>query len=155
MELSNILSKESVIANVKASSKRQLLQFLANRAGEHIGVESSIIFQKLMEREQLGSTGLGNGIAIPHGKIENISSVYALFARVEKGVDFEAIDDRPVDLIIMLLAPIGAGADHLKSLARVARLLREKSVIEQLRQTNDRDKLYNILISHNHNSDAA
>lgn len=146
MELVDILPEGSIISCAKVSSKRQLLQKLANKAQEDIGLDSAMVFDRLVEREQLGSTGLGNGIAIPHGKIENISKVCAVFARLEKPIDFDAIDDRPVDLVIMLLAPIGAGADHLKALAKVARLFRTEHIVDQLRQTSDMSKLHEILI---------
>ncbi len=147
MELINILQKDFIISNAKVKSKRQLLQLLAEKIASNIGVDSSVVFNTLATREQLGSTGLGNGIAIPHGKIENIEQVSAVFARLEQAIDFDAIDDQPVDLIIMLLAPKGAGADHLKALASVSRLLRTKAIVDQLRQTRNKDKLYEILTS--------
>jgi len=145
MELADILAKGSVIACAKVASKRQLLQLLADKAVDLVGVESHQIFETLVAREQLGSTGLGNGIAIPHGKLEGISGVTAVFARLEQPIDFDSVDDQPVDLAIMLLAPAGSGADHLKALARVARLMRTDSVTEQLRNTRDVKKLYEIL----------
>ncbi len=145
MELSDILSKGSVIACAKVGSKRQLLQLLADKAAVAAGADAHAIFETLMNREQLGSTGLGNGIAIPHGKLPGLSGVTAVFARLDQPIDFEAVDDQPVDLAVMLLAPAGSGADHLKALARVARLMRTDSVVEQLRKTRDATKLYEIL----------
>lgn len=145
MELSDILSKGSVIACAKVGSKRQLLQLLADKAAAAAGADAHAIFETLMNREQLGSTGLGNGIAIPHGKLPGLSGVTAVFARLDQPIDFEAVDDQPVDLAVMLLAPAGSGADHLKALARVARLMRTDTVVEQLRKTRDAGKLYEIL----------
>lgn len=145
MELSDILAKESVVACAKVSSKRQLLQLLADSAAEPAGASAQEIFETLNEREQLGSTGLGNGIAIPHGKIAGLNGVTAVFARLDRAIDFDAVDDQPVDIVFMLLAPIGAGADHLKALSRVARVLREDRVVEELRENRDADKIYEVL----------
>lgn len=147
MELSNILAKGSIIACAKVASKRQLLQKLAKLAASDVGVPEQVVFDSLMAREQLGSTGLGNGIAIPHGKLDGITSVRAVFARLEHAIDFDAVDEQPIDLVIMLIAPTGSGADHLKALARVARLLRSEKIIALLRETRDIDKLHDILIS--------
>jgi nitrogen PTS system EIIA component len=155
MELSDILAKGSVIACAKVASKRQLLQQLAEKAAPVVSIDSHIIFETLVAREQLGSTGLGNGIAIPHGKLEGIAGVTAVFARLEQPIEFDAVDDQPVDLVIMLLAPAGSGADHLKALARVARLMRTESVTEQLRATRDAAKLYEILTAPMEETNAA
>ena len=145
MELSDILAKESVIACAKVTSKRQLLQLLADQAAAPAGASAQEIFETLNEREQLGSTGLGNGIAIPHGKIAGLGGVTAVFARLERSIDFDAVDDQPVDIVFMLLAPIGSGADHLKALSRVARVLREDKVVDELRETRDADRIYDVL----------
>ncbi|UYQ72185.1 PTS IIA-like nitrogen regulatory protein PtsN [Pelagibacterium flavum] len=145
MELADILSQDSIIACAKVASKRQLLQLLADRASELVGIDSQVIFETLQNREQLGSTGLGNGIAIPHGKIKGLPSVTAVFARLAQPIDFDAVDDQPVDLVVMLLAPEGSGADHLKALSRVARLLRADGVVDRLRATKDGTKLRDIL----------
>ncbi|AEQ53443.1 PTS IIA-like nitrogen regulatory protein PtsN [Pelagibacterium halotolerans] len=145
MELADILSQDSIIACAKVASKRQLLQLLADRASELVGIDAQVIFETLQNREQLGSTGLGNGIAIPHGKIKGLPSVTAVFARLAQPIDFDAVDDQPVDLVVMLLAPEGSGADHLKALSRVARLLRADGVVDRLRATKDETKLRDIL----------
>lgn len=145
MELADILSQDSIIACAKVASKRQLLQLLADRASELTGLDAQLIFETLQNREQLGSTGLGNGIAIPHGKIKGLPGVTALFVRLAQPIDFDAVDDQPVDLVVMLLAPEGSGADHLKALSRVARLLRADGVVEKLRTTKEIDKLRDIL----------
>ena len=130
---------------MRASSKKQALQDLARRAGDITGLHERAIFDVLMERERLGTTGVGNGIAIPHGKMANLDRLYGLFARLEHSVDFQSIDEQPVDLIFLLLAPESAGADHLKALARVSRLLRDGSVCEKLRGTNDAEALFALL----------
>ena len=130
---------------MRASSKKQALQDLARRAGDITGLHERAIFDVLMERERLGTTGVGNGIAIPHGKMANLDRLYGLFARLENSVDFHSIDEQPVDLIFLLLAPESAGADHLKALARVSRLLRDGSVCEKLRGTNDAEALFALL----------
>ncbi|RDE09440.1 PTS IIA-like nitrogen regulatory protein PtsN [Pelagibacterium lacus] len=145
MELADIMSQDSVIACAKVASKRQLLQQLADRASALVGIDAQTIFETLMNREQLGSTGLGNGIAIPHGKIKGLPRVVAVFARLAQPIDFDAVDDQPVDLVVMLLAPEGSGADHLKALSRVARLLRTDGVVDRLRATKDEAKIREIL----------
>ena len=155
MELSEILTEGSVIACACVASKRQLLQLLADRVAEKVGKSPTDIFNTLIEREKLGSTGLGNGIAIPHGKLAGLDQVTAMFARLESPIDFDAVDDQPVDLVFMLLAPEGSGADHLKALARVARLIRTEQIAGQLRETRDTDELYEILTSPLENIDAA
>lgn len=145
MEINELISAESVIPNLRASSKKQALQDLARRAADITGLHERAIFDVLMERERLGTTGVGNGIAIPHGKMANLDRLYGLFARLEHSVDFQSIDEQPVDLIFLLLAPEGAGADHLKALARVSRLLRDPAVCEKLRGSDTDDAIYAIL----------
>ena len=155
MELVDILSQDCVVACAKVASKRQLLQAFADKVSQSGQLDAPTVFETLMNREKLGSTGLGNGIAIPHGKIKGLERVVALFARLDEPVEFDAVDDQPVDIVIMLLAPEGSGADHLKALARVARLLRTETLVEQLRQTRDRKQLYEILTTPLENSEAA
>jgi len=145
MELADILSEESVIVCSGLKTKTEVLRQLAERAAKVTGGDASQIYEALSDREALGSTGLGNGIAIPHGKLANLSGVTAVFARLDVPVDFEAVDDQPVDLMMMLLAPVGAGADHLKALARVARLLRNEATVESLRRAASVGDIYAIL----------
>jgi PTS system nitrogen regulatory IIA component len=140
-----LLKPEAVISGLKASSKKQALQELAKHAAQITGVNDRRIFETLLERERLGTTGVGNGIAIPHGKLADFKRLYGVFARMDKPIDFDAIDEQPVDLIFLLLAPEGAGADHLKALARVSRLLRDASVCEKLRGADTADGLYMLL----------
>jgi PTS system nitrogen regulatory IIA component len=145
MQLSEIINSSSVLPNLKASSKRQLLQELANEGARITGIEAQVIFETLLRREKLGSTGLGEGIAIPHGKFPSLDRVHGVFARLATPVKFESVDDNPVDLVFLLLAPESAGADHLKALARISRLLRDPSVVGKLRGTDNAAGLYAIL----------
>ena len=145
MEIADLVSVEGVVANLKAGSKKQALQELAQRAATVTGLHERAIFHTLLERERLGTTGVGVGIAIPHGRLANLDRLYGLFARLAEPIDFEAIDDQPVDLIFLLLAPESAGADHLKALARISRLLRDKAICEKLRGCDTADAIYALL----------
>ncbi|MFQ5766132.1 MAG: PTS IIA-like nitrogen regulatory protein PtsN, partial [Rhodospirillales bacterium] len=145
MEINDLLVPDSVVADLKATSKKQALQDLARIAADVSGLHERTVFDVLMERERLGTTGVGNGIAIPHGKLPNLDRLYGLFARLKQPIDFQAIDERPVDLIFVLLAPESAGADHLKALARISRLLRNQSVRDKLRGTDNAEALFAIL----------
>ena len=145
MELADILPEESVLIATDIKSKHDVLLRLSDKVAELTGQPASDIFEALNDRESLGSTGLGNGIAVPHGKFAALKGVLAMFIKLDTPVDFESVDDQPVDIIVMLLAPMGAGADHLKALARVARVLRTESVTDALRRTDDAHKIYAIL----------
>ena len=145
MNIRDLITVEGVEANLRATSKKQALQELSKRAAEITGEHERAIFDVLMERERLGTTGVGHGIAIPHGKLASLDRLYGLFARLEAPVDFQSIDEQPVDLVFLLLAPETAGADHLKALARVSRLLRDEGVCEKLRGTDDAEALYALL----------
>src|SRR5262245_26828976 len=127
-DLSDLVTQTGVVADLKAQSKKQLLQELSARASKITGIAERTIFETLLERERLGTTGVGHGIAIPHGKLPGLTSIVGLFARLDGKIDFDAIDDQPVDLVFLLLAPEGAGADHLKALARVSRFLRNSAI---------------------------
>jgi len=154
MDLSDLVKPDAILPALKASSKKQVLQALAERAAEITGREEREIFETLVEREKLGSTAVGGGIAIPHGKLADLDGIFGLFARLSKPIDFEAPDEQPVDLIFLLLAPKGASADHLKALARIARFLRASSVVGKLRACADKTALYAVL-SEDATSDAA
>ena len=145
MPLNDLVALNAVIPALKVTSKKQALQELAARAAPLCGQNERAIFEILVQREKLGSTAVGNGIAIPHGKMPNLAKLFGLFARLDKPIDFESLDSQPVDLIFLLLAPEGAGADHLKALARVARLLRDPSTAHKLRASHDADALYAVL----------
>jgi nitrogen PTS system EIIA component len=145
MDLSDLLTPESVIAQLKAANKKQALGELAARAARLIDMDERTILDTLLERERLGTTGVGHGIAIPHGKLAGLKRLHGFFARLEQPIDFDAIDGLPVDLIFVLLAPESAGADHLKALARISRLMRNAPMCEQLRATDNADALYALL----------
>lgn len=146
MELADILTEGSVIyCPDVVVTKHEVLERLSEVAAGRTGQPVSTVLEAIEGREALGSTGLGNGIAIPHGKLPGLEGVTAVFARLEKPVDFDAVDDQPVDLVMMLLAPLGAGADHLKALALVARILRTESVVERLRAMREPGELYELL----------
>ncbi|MBB5073758.1 PTS system nitrogen regulatory IIA component [Bartonella callosciuri] len=146
MNLNELITPEAIIPALKANSKKQVLQVLAGKAAELTGLDACVIFDIVLQREKLGSTGLGGGIAIPHGKLSNINRIIGIFARLESSVDFEALDDEPIDLVFLLLAPENAGADHLKALSQIARVLRHTDVVQKLRNTHDAKVLYNLLI---------
>ena len=145
MDLADILSEESVLVCTDITNKHDVLVALSEKVASLTGHPAAEIFAALNERESLGSTGLGNGIAVPHGKYAPLKGVMAVFMKLAAPVDFESVDDQPVDIVMMLLAPMGAGADHLKALARVARVLRTDSVTEQLRHSDDPHRIYAIL----------
>jgi PTS system nitrogen regulatory IIA component len=145
MEIDELIGPNAVVANLRVTSKKQALQELAKRAAELTGQPERSIFEVLIERERLGTTGVGNGIAIPHGKLADLDRLYGLFARIETPIDFDAIDEQPVDLICVLLAPETAGADHLKALARVSRLLRDRVVCDKLRGTDSAEAIRALL----------
>ena len=125
MDLADLIAPEAVYPSLKAKTKKQALQDVAQRAAVLTGLDAREIFDTLLQRERLGSTGVGRGIAIPHGRMPGLPSIVSVFARLDEPIDFEALDNEPVDLIFLLLAPEHAGADHLKALARISRLLRE------------------------------
>lgn len=145
MNLAEIIDSRSVLPSLKPQSKKQLLQELAQAGAQRAAIDHRIIFETLFTREKLGSTGLGQGVAIPHGKFPALTRVYGFFARLGQPVDFDAVDGQPVDLVFMLLAPEHAGADHLKALASISRLLRDREVVAKLRGTPDAAALYAIL----------
>ena len=145
MEIADLVSVDGVVADLKVSSKKQALQELSQRAAELTGLHERAIFDTLLERERLGTTGVGVGIAIPHGKLPELDRLHGLFARLAQPIDFEAIDEQPVDLIFLLLAPESAGADHLKALARVSRLLRDNTVCDKLRGSDTAEAIYALL----------
>lgn len=149
MTVSSLLTPESVVAGIKGNGKKQVLQELSSHLARISGLSDRAIFETLLQRERLGTTGVGQGIAIPHGRIAGLARLVGLFARLARPVDFEALDGEPVDLVFVLLAPEDAGADHLQALARVARLFRGPSVAQKLRQTEDPAALYAILTAEN------
>jgi PTS system nitrogen regulatory IIA component len=155
MNISDLLAPAAVVPALKAQNKKQLLQELAVRAAAQTGLPEKRIFETLIERERLGTTGVGAGIAIPHGRMAGVGNITGVFARLESGIDYEAVDSQPVDLVFMLLAPENAGADHLKALARVSRLLRNQATCEKLRAAGTAEAIYAILTDRSSSSQAA
>ncbi len=143
--LSDLLAPGAVLSSLKVNSKKQAIQELAEKAAELTGLPEREIFETLLQRERLGSTGVGSGIAIPHGKLPKIGRLFGLFARLDRPIDFDSLDSEPVDLVFLLLAPEAAGADHLKALARVARVLRDPQTAAKLRATRDATALHALL----------
>jgi PTS system nitrogen regulatory IIA component len=149
MPLSDLVAPNAIIPALKVNGKKQMLQEIAAKAADLSGQNERTIFEILMQREKLGSTGVGSGIAIPHGKLPKLDKLFGLFARLDRPIDFEALDGQPIDLVFLLLAPEGAGADHLRALARVARLLRDPDVARKLRDSRDAAALYAVLAMSN------
>jgi len=145
MTLTDLVAPKAIIPALKVKNKKQTIQEISAKAAELTGQGARAILEILLQREKLGSTAVGNGVAIPHGKLPKLTQLFGLFARLEKPIDFEALDSQPVDLIFLLLAPENAGADHLKALARVARLLRDPEVARKLRESRDTEALYSVL----------
>jgi PTS system nitrogen regulatory IIA component len=145
MMITDLVAPEAIIPALKVNSKKQALQELAARAAELTGQNDRAIFEVLLRREKLGTTAVGYGVAIPHGKLQKLDKIFGLFARLDRPIDFEAMDGQPVDLIFLLLAPEGAGADHLKALARIARLLRDQDIANKLRASRDAEAIYSVL----------
>ena len=145
MALADLLQQNAIIPALRVNSKKQLLQELSAKASKVTGLSEREIFDVVLQRERLGSTGVGNGIAIPHGKLASVNSIVGIFARLDQPVDFEALDDQPVDLVFLLLAPEGAGADHLKALSRIARVLRDPAMVAKLRASDSESAIYACL----------
>jgi len=145
MDIVELLTPDRVIPHLRATCKKQALQELARQMAEVADLPERQVLEVLLERERLGTTGVGGGIAIPHGRLPDVDRVCGVFARLDEPIDFDSIDDQPVDLIFLLLAPEDAGADHLKALARVSRLLRDRTMCDKLRGSDTRDALYALL----------
>jgi PTS system nitrogen regulatory IIA component len=145
MPLTDLIAPHTIIPALKVNNKKQAIHEIAAKAAELTGRNERTISEILLQREKLGSTGIGNGIAIPHGKLPKLDKLFGLFARLDRPIDFEALDGQSVDLIFLLLAPEEAGADHLKALARVARLLRDPDIAHKLRESRNAQALYAVL----------
>lgn len=145
MDLSDLLTPQRVLPNLHAGSKKQVLHDLAERAGREMGLDPRAIFDALVERERLGSTGVGHGIAIPHARLPEVKGLQGFFARLDHPIDFDAVDDAPVDLVFLLLVPEESGADHLKALARISRLLRNEDVTRDLRTRRSAAEMFETL----------
>jgi PTS system nitrogen regulatory IIA component len=146
MHLTQLIKPEAIFPSLKVNTKSQALYELSDRAAPLCGLDSHEILDCLLQRERLGSTGIGNGVAIPHGKLGQSGSIFGLFARLVRPIEFDSLDGAPVDLIFLLIAPPSAGADHLKSLARIARLLRDPVITAKLRAARDIAAIYAVLM---------
>lgn len=155
MRLADFLDIDCVRVGLAAPGKRALMQQLAALAGECLGLGPEPILAALLERERHGSTGFGNGVAIPHGKLDGLDRIHCVVARLARPVNFEAIDGNPVDLVFMLLSPPAAGAEHLKALAALSRLLRHAPTLDKLRGARTRDALAALLVQGIEERDAA
>lgn len=151
MTIASLISPKAVVSNVPGNSRKQVFQVLSERLAALSGLDDRAILETLRQRERLGTTGVGQGLAIPHGRIAGLDHLVGLFAKLAKPVDFEAMDGQPVDLVFVLLAPEDAGADHLQALARIARLFRNAGIAQKLRQVDDEATLYAILTTENAN----
>jgi PTS system nitrogen regulatory IIA component len=154
IEIAELLRPRSVIAQLRVGHKKQALQEVARRAALATGIAERRIYDVLNERERLGTTGIGRGVAVPHGKLNELTGLYAMFARLDRPIPYEAIDNQPVDLLFVLLAPENAGAEHLRALARISRLLRDEVICEKLRGTDNADALYALLTANPESSPA-
>lgn len=154
MSFSDILASNGVVLDLKATSKKQVFQELARVAAEETGLTAREVFDAVLERERLGSTGVGSGVAIPHARLKGVDRIVGVFTRLEQPIDFDSIDDEPADLIFMLLAPDEAGADHLKALARVSRALRRPELRDRLRSAPT-DEAVRTLLAGQPQTDAA
>jgi PTS system nitrogen regulatory IIA component len=146
MHLTDFLDFEAIKPGLSAGTKRSLLNQLANLAGTRLGVAPAEIVETISEREKLGSTGFGQGVAIPHGKVEGLTQIYCLFVRLSEPVGYKAIDGQPVDLVFLLLSPPDAGAEHLKALAAISRVIRNAATLEKMRGARSRDALAAVLM---------
>lgn len=147
MQISDLIGSDMIVPNLHVSSKKQALQELSKKMASMTELEERAIFDVLLERERLGTTGVGNGVAIPHGRFKDISKLYGLFAKLDKPINFDAIDEQPVDLIFLLLAPESAGADHLKALAQVSRMMRNKDICSKMRGIKDKEALFALFLN--------
>ena len=145
MPLLDFLSPEAVAPNLRVNGKKQALHEIAVQAARLTGLDERTVFEALLQRERLGSTGIGEGLAIPHGKLPGLTRLFGLVARLDKPIDFDALDGQPVDILFLLLAPENAGADHLKALSRIARVLRQPGLVDRIRATRDAAALYAVL----------
>lgn len=154
MDLSDLLVIDAILPRLKTANKKQALQEMAAKAAALTGRDERDIFETLMQREKLGSTGVGHGVAIPHGKLAGLERLVGVFALLDRPIDFDSLDGEPVDVVFLLLAPESAGADHLKALARIARVLRDDETAAKLRAADDAAAMY-ALLTENVRSDAA
>jgi PTS system nitrogen regulatory IIA component len=145
MNIANVLTNKNIFLGLKSGSKREFLQDLAQHAAAVTGIDALTLFDSIMERENLGSTGFGGGTALPHGRFQGLDKVYAFFAKPSYPLDFDSIDNKPVDLVFLLMSPEGNGADHLTALAMLSRLLKDENITDKLRQMANVTEIYALL----------
>lgn len=145
MKISDIISVDSILLSVKAKNKRQLLEEVALFASKITKTDERTIFDTVLERENLGSTGFGGGTALPHGRLAELNKVYGFFVKLTTPIDFEAVDNKPVDLLFLLLSPESSGADHLTALAQISRILKDHNLTEKLRKATDKEEIFALL----------
>jgi PTS system nitrogen regulatory IIA component len=148
MDIADFTSPQDVTINLRVANKAQALRELAKRAAAAVGIDEASVLEALSERERLGSTGIGKRVALPHARIKGLDRIHGFFARLDRPIEFDAIDEQPVDLVFLLLAPEGAGKDHLAALARISRLFREPETCGKLRKAEDAAALYRVLTDH-------
>lgn len=146
MEIGDWLDRDAIAYRAGATNKRQALGMAAELGGKSFGLDSGEILDALIEREQEGSTGVGHGVAVPHARLDGLDRMRAVFVRLEQPIDFDSVDDQPVDLMFALFAPAEAGSEHLRALARASRLLRRSDLRERLRQAHSADAIYTLLV---------
>jgi PTS system nitrogen regulatory IIA component len=147
MQIGALLDRQAISLRAHAANKRQVLAVIAEIAARNLGLDAGDVLDALTEREQAGSTGLGHGVAVPHARLEGLTRMRGVFVRLDHAVEFESVDDQPVDLIFALFAPKeSAGVDHLRALARVSRILRQPDMRQQLRQARTADALHALLV---------
>ncbi len=154
MQIGDLLDVDAIIPQVNAPSKRQALALIADVAARRFGLKVPAVLEALLEREQLGSTGVGHGVGVPHARLNGLERMRGVFLRLETPIDFKAVDEQPVDLLFALFAPADAGAEHLRALARVSRILRRPALREQLRQSHTADALFALLVQEQESSAA-
>ena len=147
MDIREVLSQNDVLVDVRASDKIQLLKDLSARAAQKVALDPAIVSTEILKREELGSTGLGSGVAIPHARIPGLRKPYGVLARLKRALDFAAIDGEPVDLIVLLLLPNSSTGEHLNALAAVARQLRKPAIAANLRKARDGSEAYNAMLA--------
>ncbi len=147
MNIADLISKESILDNLQVNSKRELISELSQIVAQKAELDSRVVFDSVWERENLGSTGYGDGIAFPHARIEGLNKVCCLFARISEAIDFDSIDGKPVDLVFILISPENSGADHLTALATLSRTLKSEGCSEKLHKARSIDEIYSILNS--------
>ncbi|MEN0000443.1 MAG: PTS IIA-like nitrogen regulatory protein PtsN [Pseudomonadota bacterium] len=145
MDLATFLDRQNVLVDIEVASKKQLLQLLANHVGDTHLLDARDVFNTVFQREKLGSTGVGGGVAIPHGKFPDLKEIVGYVAKLNEPIEFDSLDDAPVDIVFLLLAPEDAGADHLKALSRIARVLRDPARLAQIRASSDAEEIYALL----------